>query len=112
MTSLLSWGRSLFPSLKMTDSIPTSTSGPDEQQEPADSGPIHVMDDGGLKVVAGVEHFVHSGPLPDPQSLGMYEEVLPGLADRIVKMTESQVAHRHALDRRALDIVSRNTLLG
>lgn len=37
---------------------------------------------------------VHSGPLPSPDSLAQYEQVLPGSADRIVTMAEEQADHR------------------
>ncbi len=95
----------------MPDSEPTALSGTGEQSNPAIDGAASASVQP-RRDIAVVGQVVHRGPLPDPQSLGMYEEVLPGLADRIMKITESQVAHRHALDRRALQIVSRNTLLG
>ncbi|MGW4922286.1 DUF2335 domain-containing protein [Streptomyces parvulus] len=41
----------------------------------------------------------HQGPLPAPQTLGEYEQVLPGLAERIVSMAEREQAHRHELER-------------
>lgn len=42
------------------------------------------------------------GPLPPPEVLGQYEEVLPGLADRIVAMAESNTAHFRTMDQRSL----------
>ncbi len=44
----------------------------------------------------------HSGPLPAPQ-LGEYNQVLPGLADRIVSAMENQSAHRIGLEKAAQD---------
>ena len=38
----------------------------------------------------------HSGPLPAPRQLSDYEAVLPGLAERIVRLTEAEQQHRHA----------------
>jgi uncharacterized membrane protein len=35
-----------------------------------------------------------SGPLPPPEILKGYEDVLPGSAERIIRMTEKQQAHR------------------
>lgn len=35
-----------------------------------------------------------SGPLPPPQILGQYDEVLPGAAERILRMAEKQQDHR------------------
>ena len=37
----------------------------------------------------------HSGPLPPPAQLRDYESVLPGLAERIVQLSEREQAHRH-----------------
>jgi uncharacterized membrane protein len=39
------------------------------------------------------------GPIPPPEILEGYERVLPGLADRIMTMAETQSAHRHGLER-------------
>ena len=41
-------------------------------------------------------HF--SGPIPPPNTLEKYEEVLPGSANRILKMAESQAQHRQNLE--------------
>ena len=41
----------------------------------------------------------HAGPLPPPDLLQSYEEVLPELADRIVTVAEEQARHRHEGDR-------------
>ncbi|MHB8710486.1 MAG: DUF2335 domain-containing protein [Minisyncoccota bacterium] len=43
-----------------------------------------------------------SGPLPPPEILRGYESVLPGLADRIVKMAENQSVHRQRLESRVI----------
>ena len=42
---------------------------------------------------------LHRGPLPDAELLAQYEDVLPGLADRIVRMAELEQGNRHALER-------------
>lgn len=39
----------------------------------------------------------HSGPLPPPEQLAGYEQVLPGLAERIVCLTEAEQRHRHKI---------------
>lgn len=41
----------------------------------------------------------HSGPLPDPDTLQRYEQVLPGLAERILVMAEKQSEQRQGLER-------------
>lgn len=43
-----------------------------------------------------------SGPLPPPETLARYEEVLPGLADRITRMAEGQSDHRKDMEKDAL----------
>jgi len=42
--------------------------------------------------------FSHSGPLPSPETLAAYEKVLPGAAERIVRMAETQSSHRHKME--------------
>jgi uncharacterized membrane protein len=46
-----------------------------------------------------------SGPLPPPEILQKYNEIVPGAADRIIKMAESQHHHRQALEK---NVVSSN----
>lgn len=41
----------------------------------------------------------YSGPLPPPQMLALYNDVFPGLAQRIVAMAERQAEHRQTLER-------------
>ncbi len=43
------------------------------------------------------EHF--SGPLPPPEVMKRYEEILPGSAERILKMAENQSEHRMSLEK-------------
>ncbi len=44
-----------------------------------------------------------SGPLPHPDVLASYDQVIPGLADRIVSEAHGQTSHRQALEAKALD---------
>lgn len=46
---------------------------------------------------------VYAGPIPPASELKKYEEVLPGSADRILKMAEKQSAHRQGMEERMLD---------
>lgn len=43
-----------------------------------------------------------SGPLPPPEILQGYDDVLPGAAERIIAMAERQAAHRQDLERRVI----------
>jgi uncharacterized membrane protein len=57
-----------------------------------------------LVATAAMEIVVqHSGPLPPPQILAGYDQVLPGLADRIVSMAESDLRHHQDMQKTALD---------
>lgn len=40
------------------------------------------------------------GPMPDPESLARYEQIVPGAAERLLTVFEGQVAHRHSMESR------------
>jgi uncharacterized membrane protein len=42
-------------------------------------------------------HESHSGPLPTPDYLEKYEQILPGLAERIVRIPEREQEFRHSI---------------
>ncbi len=44
-----------------------------------------------------------SGPLPPPEILKKFDEVVPGAAERIIKMAEEQSAHRKELERKVIE---------
>jgi uncharacterized membrane protein len=48
------------------------------------------------------------GPLPHPQHLAAYDQVLPGAANRIQRMAESQSKHRQELERHVVTSNTRN----
>ena len=54
----------------------------------------------------------YSGPLPHPEILGGYEKVLPGSADRILKMAEKQQDHRISNENKLVDAENQSRLLG
>lgn len=47
---------------------------------------------------AMMQHTSHSGPLPHPEILKGYENILPGAAERVFAMAESQQKHRMAME--------------
>jgi uncharacterized membrane protein len=55
-------------------------------------------------------HF--SGPLPPPEILRKYDELLPGSADRIIAMVERQGIHRQGLESEVVKSNCRNERLG
>ncbi len=44
-----------------------------------------------------------SGPLPPPEILKKFDEVVPGSAERLIKMAEGQFVHRTELERKVID---------
>lgn len=50
------------------------------------------------EIQAAFSHVEYSGPLPPPDSLRGYEEVLPGAAERIFAASEKEQAHRMELE--------------
>lgn len=49
------------------------------------------------------EARMYQGPIPDPDILKGYADIDPSYPDRIIKMTESQVAHRHSIENKIVD---------
>lgn len=47
-----------------------------------------------LQLIQRVSSF-HLGPLPDPEALRTYAELIPNGPDRIMAMVEREAAHRH-----------------
>jgi uncharacterized membrane protein len=59
--------------------------------------------------------LLHQGPLPHPAVLKQYDDVVPGAAERIMRMAEQQAQHRQDLEAhvirtgrcfKAVDLVS------
>jgi len=55
---------------------------------------------------------MYAGPLPPPEQLRAYEEVLPGSADRILKMAENQADHRQTIEKVAVSGGNRRSWWG
>ncbi len=54
---------------------------------------------GGILAVKSEEF---SGPLPPPELLKQYDDIVSGFADRIISMAEKEQSHRHQLGQSAL----------
>jgi uncharacterized membrane protein len=52
------------------------------------------------------------GPIPPPALFRQFEEILPGSADRILRMAEKEQDHRIDWEQSALRIDARNSFLG
>jgi len=84
-----------------------STPKPDSPVTPKPASPENIAV-GRLQV----EHSQFSGPIPPPEFLARYDAVLPGLADRIVRMAENQANHRHSLESLAIKAEINRSYLG
>ncbi len=51
-----------------------------------------------------VQEASFSGPLPPPNMLMQYEQILPGMADRLVTIAENEQDQRHQIDNEIVNI--------
>lgn len=54
-------------------------------------------------------HF--SGPLPPPEALAKYDQVVPGAAERIMQMAEKEMQHRHDTDNKTTKSIIWTTVI-
>lgn len=54
----------------------------------------------------------YDGMLPHPRHLREFEELHPGITERLLTLVERQAAHRQALEQRELTMESRNSMCG
>ena len=47
---------------------------------------------------------VWRGPLPPPEVVQRYEDMVPGAADRLLTLTEKQQAHSHNIEEKVINI--------
>ena len=55
---------------------------------------------------------MYAGPLPPAEQLKAYEDVLPGSADRIIRMAEDQAHHRQSIETAAVSGGTRRSWWG
>lgn len=63
-----------------------------------------------ISVEASLEQY--QGPLPHPEHLKEFNEIIPNGAERIMAVYERQVLHRHDLEKGQMAIHSRSTIIG
>lgn len=68
------------------------------------------QDQNSRQVVAAKRHY--SGPIPDPESLSKYEQIMPGAAERILSMAENEAKNRHKNENRLTLSYQITTILG
>ena len=62
--------------------------------------------------VTMIQSRMHSGPLPDPDTLIKYDSVIPEGADRVMKMAEKQQEHRMKIESKVINSQSSQSKLG
>lgn len=62
----------------------------------------NVKDSAGVVSVSHVSRSF-SGPLPSPEVLEHFDRVVPGSAERIIRMAEQQFAHRTELEKKVIN---------
>ena len=55
---------------------------------------------------------IFSGPIPPPEIMRQYNQIIPGSAERILKMAEKEQDHRHEIEDRLIKSEILNTRLG
>lgn len=63
----------------------------------------HQQAAGGSNNFSITQHRVSIGPIPDPETLTHYEQLLPGSAERIITRWEEQGKHRMALEKKVVN---------
>lgn len=53
-----------------------------------------------------------SGPIAHPRHLREYEQIVPGSADRIIRMAEEQQHHHRSMDEKIVEAETRDRTLG
>lgn len=61
---------------------------------------------------AMVQRKTFSGPLPAPEDFKAYQEVMHDAPERILTMTEHQIAHRIDCEKKIIDIRARESRIG
>ena len=62
-----------------------------------------VLKEAAARITRVVVSEEFSGPIPHPQHLREYDNILPGAAERILKMAEKSIEHELAAEKSALD---------
>lgn len=59
-----------------------------------------------------VQATMHSGPLPPPEVLQKYEQIVPGTARTIINMAEQQSLHRRQIEKIVIEAGARDSKYG
>lgn len=71
-----------------------------------------ILGTGPQPLLVSQTQVTHAGPLPSPDVFAGYEKVLPGSADRIIKMAEKAQDHYQTMESRQLNYKAGLTFTG
>lgn len=74
---------------------PDPTAGSIESSNPSNDEITRSVDDNANTIIASQIKQEFSGPIPPPITLKQYDEVVPGAADRIIRMAEQEQKNRY-----------------
>jgi len=73
---------------------------------------VSVREQNAMDPVAVHQQVAWSGPIPPPNQLAEFEAIIPGSAERILKMAEQEGEHTREIQRRAVIADIRSQYLG
>lgn len=62
--------------------------------------------------VTTIEEQQYLGPIPPPEILNGFEQIVPGAAERILAMAEENGKHQREMEKKALAVAFRTVLIG
>ena len=83
-----------------------------QQRQSGSGAPIINKNDLQQAVLQVMRAEMFTGPLPHPTHLKEYEAILPGAAERIMKMAEEQGKHRREIEKTVILSESKNSARG
>ena len=78
--------------------------------EPNHSSSAEIVDNKNNELLVRAQQF--SGPIPHPEILELYNKVVPGAAERILKKFESQTEHRIKIESQTIFTANLKEILG
>src|SRR5215210_3890272 len=75
---------------------------PQSPKSPAEGPQVEPVRASGQRVFAQISQEQWSGPIPPPAVLERLDRVVPGGAERVLRMAEKEQAHRIAYEREGL----------
>ncbi|MBI3903041.1 MAG: DUF2335 domain-containing protein [Nitrosomonadales bacterium] len=56
-----------------------------------------------INIAAGTQTQVYQGPIPPPEVLRGFDQLVPGTAERLINLAENESTHRRQMEKQAMD---------